>query len=266
MALRPSSEPPQEAPAAAQRVDSNPSPRAGIEPKAPDGNADVQKDTRARELRELRAREQAARDQLALARQRVADLEKELNDAPPASPKRTRREFDLTPEDWRQMASDGVMKYRLPCEGPPPGNDVLDDLGIAPDDRDVTRQAFEHSATRLRSAILPLCAAALGERTELALEMSTESCRQVILGTASDRAESKVGSVKSVASYMAGDAPRPAENSSITERMFLVLAEESKHIEEELAEAFGPEEAHRLIFSDRLCFTTATHNYDRGPR
>lgn len=123
------------------------------------------------------------------------------------------------------------------------------------------RQAFEHSATRLRNAVLPLCAAALGDRLEAAQEMSPEACRQVVLGTANERAERPSLSAKSVASFRAGDAPRPGDNAAISERLFLVLAEEAKHIEDELAESFGPEEAHRLIFSDRLCFRTATHSF-----
>jgi hypothetical protein len=199
-----------------------------------------------------------------MARERLAQLERELEGERPAPAKRDRREFDLTPEDWKELAAQGVMKYCLPCDGPPPSDDVLDTLGLSPDDRTVTRQAWDHSATRLHDAILPLCAAALGGRMEVAQEMSTDSCRQVILSTASDRSESKAESARGVASFMAGDAPRPGENSPITERMFLVLAEESKLLEAELAEAFGPEEAHRLIFSDQLCFTTATHNYGRA--
>jgi hypothetical protein len=153
------------------------------------------------------------------------------------------------------------MKYRLPCDSPPPSDEVLDQLGLAPDDREVMRQAFEHSATRLRNAVLPLCAAALGDRLEASQEMSTEACRRVVLSTANERAESPSLSAKSVASFMAGDAPRPGDNATISERLFLVLAEEPKHIEDELAESFGPEEAHRLIFSDRLCFRTATHSF-----
>jgi hypothetical protein len=41
----------------------------------------------------------------------------------------------------------------------------------------------------------------------------------------------------------------------------LLLAEEPKLFEQELAEAFGPEEAHRLVYSDRLCFNSAMHRF-----
>jgi hypothetical protein len=233
----------------------------GRQATAADDPAWADNGARTTELRELRARARAAQEQLAAAHQRIAQLEKE-RDAPASTrPKRARREFDLTTEDWRQMAAQGVMKYRLPCDSPPPSDEVLDQLGLAPDDREVMRQAFEHSAARLRNAVLPLCAAALGDRLEAAQEMSTDACRRVVLSTASERAESPPLSAKSVASFMAGDAPRPGDNAPLSERLFLVLAEEAKHIEDELAESFGPEEAHRLIFSDRLCFRTATHSF-----
>lgn len=234
----------------------------GAQATAADDSARAETDARTAELRELRARERAAQAQLAAAHQKIAQLEEERNGLAPARPKRARPEFDLTPEDWRQMAAQGVMKYRLPCDSPPPSDEVLDQLGLAPDDREVMRQAFEHSATRVRNAVLPLCAAALGERLEAAQEMSTEACRRVVLSTAGERADSPSLSAKSVASFMAGDAPRPGENATISERLFLVLAEEAKHIEDEIAESFGPEEAHRVIFSDRLCFRTATHSFN----
>jgi hypothetical protein len=276
MALRPPSEVGEREQPAAERA--APSPGAsgsagGAAGSAGDTGASVEQGLRHAELRELRARERdllvrekAAREELAAAREQMAQLEIELEKEQPRRSKRTRPVFDLTPADWKQMAADGVIKYRIPCEGRPPGDDALDELGLAPDDRDVLRGAYEHSAARLRSAVLPLCAAALGDRMEAAQEMSTSSCRQVILSTSDERSESGLKSAQSVASFMAGDAPRPDETSGVTARLFLVLVEESKHFESELAEAFGPEEAHRIAFSDKLCFAEATHHLLRAPR
>jgi hypothetical protein len=85
------------------------------------------------------------------------------------------------------------------------------------------------------------------------------------MSTAADRSESQLLSAHHVAAFMAGDGPRPGADSSLSERLFLVLAEESTQFENELAETFGPEEAHRLAFSERLCFRTSTHNYVNRP-
>jgi uncharacterized protein involved in exopolysaccharide biosynthesis len=81
--------------------------RGAAAAKGVDTSPGVEKDARARELRELQAREQAAREQLAAARKRMAQLEKELEDERPPRRKRTRPEFDLTTEDWREMVRSG---------------------------------------------------------------------------------------------------------------------------------------------------------------
>lgn len=86
------------------------------------------------------------------------------------------------------------------------------------------RQAFEHSLNTL----LPLCATALGDRMDLAKQLSLDSCRHIIFSTAGTRSESESQGAKNVAAHMAGDGPPPDESSSLSERTFLVLAEESK--------------------------------------
>jgi len=45
--------------------------------------------------------------------------------------------------------------------------------------------------------------------------------------------------------------------------MLLELAQEQDRLKAELAESFGPEEADRLVFSEGLCFTQATHQLDQ---
>jgi hypothetical protein len=222
------------------------------------------KDAAAAELESWRATAQGAQKQLGQARRRIAALEKELERAAPEGEQRARHEFDLTREDWRQLAANGNMKYRLPCSGgaaSAPSDDVLDELGLAPEDREVLRQAFEHSLERQRNAILPLCATALGGRMDMATALSVDSCRHIILSTAASRSENESTAARSVATYMAGDGPPPNDSGSLSEKVFLASAEESKHFEDELADAFGPDEAHRLVFSNRLCFSQSSHRY-----
>ncbi len=262
MALRPTSEGSSGRPPASEEAGSGRNASGGRGGSGGDGAAE-EGDARAAELSQLRARERAVQEQLSMERKRIAQLESELQEDPPPRQERTRHEFDFDRDDWRRMAADGVMKYRVPCD--PPDDVVLDELALAPDDRDVVRHAFAHSATRLRSKLLPLCAAALDDRTDVAQNLSTDSCRQLLMSTASDRSESNLLSAHNVAAFMAGDAPRPGQDSPLTERLFLALAEESKNFEHELAEAFGPEEAHRLAFSERLCFRTSTHHYVNRP-
>jgi len=92
---------------------------------------------------------------------------------------------------------------------------------------------------------------------DIARTLSFEACRSLAAGSSQTSAKE----AKSVATYMAGDEPRPGEASTVTERMFLLFAEEPMLFEAELAEAFGPEEAHRLVYSDRLCFNQSMHRF-----
>lgn len=235
----------------------DPRKRAGQEPTP--ASDDRESRARSAELREARSRESDARHQLSVARKRIAELERELGEPPP------RHAFDFTSADWKTMASTGNMKYRVPCGGgaqSAPAAQVLDELGLAPDDGEAIRRAYENSADRLYTALLPLCARALDNRMDLAQAISTDSCRHILLSTATTRSEDAASSTRRVASYMAGEGPRPS-NASLTDLTLLALAEEAKRFEDDLAQAFGPEEAHRLVFSDRLCFTAATHRFGK---
>lgn len=233
------------------------------EAATPDLGVAPEKDARSIELGTLRAREHAAQRELAEARQRIARLEKEMAAERPPREERTRHEYDLTREDWKKMAEDGVVKFRTPCSETQwaPNDATLAELGLSPDDSAIVKEAYEHSAARQRQALLPLCATALGERMDIAQILTLDTCRSIIFSSPSARSENRQQSARNVASFMAGDAPRPAENAPLTERAFLALVEESQHFEDELAESFGPEEAHRLTFSDRLCFSRSSHSY-----
>lgn len=153
-----------------------PASQVGDETAAAAGAASVTGGSReqaAAELSALRATARAAQEQLGQARRRIAALEKDLAQTGSKGEGRSRHEFDLTADDWRKLAADGKIKYRLPCTGgaaSAPSDEVLDELGLAPDDRDVLRQAFEHSLERQRDALLPLCATALGDRMHRARE------------------------------------------------------------------------------------------------
>ena len=229
--------------------------------------ADAEKQARARELGALRARASAAQGELSKARERIARLEKEIEDERSPSPKRTRHEYDLTTEDWKQMAEQATVKYRVPCAAAEwaPTDQNLAQLGLAPEDYDVVRDAFANSAARQHEALLPLCAAALGDRVEVARALNLQSCMALIFSTASERAESARQSARNVATFMAGEGPRPNDEAALTERVFLALAQESRRFEDELASAFGPEEAHRITFSDLLCFSRSSYSYGAEP-
>lgn len=218
-------------------------------------------ETRAAELLELRERARVANEQLSAAQKRIGKLERELEKETPPGEPRTRHAFDFTPDDWREMAGKDMIKFRLPCGESGPTVAVLDELGMSSDDGEVLREAFQNSRTRQWAALLPLCAAALGGQMGVARSLSFEACQSLAAGSS----QTSAADAKHVTTYMAGDAPRPGEASSVTEQMFLQLAEEPERFEAELTETFGPEEAHRLVYSDRLCFNASMHRFAKQP-
>jgi hypothetical protein len=128
---------------------------------------------------------------------------------------------------------------------------------LVPEDAPVITAAFQHSADRVWAAIGPLCAQVLGTTAELAAARGPNMCRRLILRDASQNGTA-LPAFQRVAAHLAGDAPAPVEPSPL-EALLLSLAQEQGRLEQELAEYFGPAEADRLVFSETLCFTGATH-------
>jgi hypothetical protein len=207
----------------------------------------------ASELERLKKREAEARQELE-ASQRALEARDRLEKrfAP--------REFDLSPEDWRQLARRGTLKLRIPC-AISPGDDLsrqqLERLGLVPEDAPIITAAFQHSAERVWAAIAPLCARVLGTTPERAAARGPNLCRRAILRDASQNGTA-LPAFQRAAAHLAGDAPAPTEPSPV-ESLVLALAREQDRLEQELAEYLGPEEADRLVFSEELCFTEAIH-------
>jgi hypothetical protein len=85
-------------------------------------------------------------------------------------------------------------------------------------------------------------------------------CRRLILRDASQQG-TVLPSFQRAATYLAGDAPASTDPSPV-ESLIIALAREQDQLVAELAEYFGPVEADRLVFSEALCFTEATHQLD----
>jgi hypothetical protein len=216
----------------------------------------LRSDMDRKEVAALRGRVAAAQREAEAARIRIAELEGGGREAKPPP----HHKYDLGPEDWRALGAEKIVKYRLPCSQYreiPAG--TLQELGIAPDEQEVLRRAYANSADRQKGGLLPLCAAALDGRLDLAAAVGIDACRHIIVSTAPTRGEDEGETAKRIAAFMAGDAPLPDEaQRTVLDKTFLLLVQEAGLFEGELAEAFGPEDAHRLVFSDRLCFSSAT--------
>jgi FecR-like protein len=189
---------------------------------------------------------------------------RQLRDEPPP-----RHPFELTPEDWRELARDGTVKFRVPCSTPDwkVSPEALDALGLAPEDAALLEAAYARSRERLWQVLRPLCVEALGSETVPEI-LGRTGCINGILAAERQRDRAAADeAMHEVAEIRAGGrpAPEPSMANDPVLRALLALTAEPARFEAELAEAFGPEEARRLAYSDALC-RTELHFAGPGPR
>ncbi|MDB4942230.1 MAG: hypothetical protein JWP97_1764 [Labilithrix sp.] len=200
----------------------------------------------------------------AIAAQKI-ELEQQLKRsedklaAADGGPGRTRAEYDLTQEDWAELAKKGQVKYRVPCLGSD-GWDFpaskLQTLGLAPQDAAVLKDAYQRSHDRVWKEIRPLCVAALGATPDVIDKIGADQCPHLIYDAAV-RADPEAAreAHTQAAEIRAGLRPEPGPNDKVNPvtRMFLILTGANGAFEQDLAKSFGPEEAHRLAQSDEMC-------------
>jgi hypothetical protein len=163
--------------------------------------------------------------------------------------------FDLTQDDWKQLAKQGKLPTRTPCPGP--SNDFsysagnLNALGLAPQDGPIIQALLKRSDARTWGIIKPLCAKALpGANVD---DLGQNSCINILQAFDHDEDER----VRQTTEIMAGLRPMPGPNDDVPplERAFLALASESKNVEADLAQQLGPDAAKAIVYSDEGCWS-----------
>ncbi len=171
---------------------------------------------------------------------------------------KAKHEYDLGPEEWRELAKEGTIMARTPCfrkKDWRPSAEALQKLGLAPQDGDTLRDAYMHSNDRLWAAIKPLCAAELGS-VEAAEKLGPFVCENFVLDRQSDKdPEASEEAMRQSAEIRAGTRPPPGPNDPVHPlvKLFLATTGEAQQFEAELARSLGPEEAHRITFAEDLC-------------
>jgi hypothetical protein len=165
---------------------------------------------------------------------------------------------DPSQSDWRQMASAGTIRYRLPCASFNPTPEGLDRLGLAPRDVPSIQGAFAAARDTAWTRIRPLCATAAGSETT-AENLGLDSCPEVILAAertldpaAADRAMRAVGSVKA---GLADPSTIPSDDPVAA--AFVALTGVAKDAEGRLGSVLGPEDAHAVVYGDGSCGRTS---------
>ncbi|MBS2018275.1 MAG: FecR domain-containing protein [Deltaproteobacteria bacterium] len=209
------------------------------------------------QVSEYRQRLEAIATQKAALEEKLKKSEEKLASADGAAP-RNRSEYDLDANDWAELAKTGQIKYRVPCfhsDGWIFSPEKLQNMGLAPQDGAVLKDAYERSFQRVWKEIRPLCIAALGAPPEIIDKIGADSCVHLVYDLASKQNNDATREAHTqVAEIRAGQRPEPpAAQQHVVMKMMLLLTGANAAFEADLAKSFGPEEAHRLAYSDDMC-------------
>jgi hypothetical protein len=196
----------------------------------------------AREKRELEAQLQAVE----------GELNRRANVPRTGDP----QEFELDAEDWKALAAEGRIKYRIPCVLPPEatyGNlrGALDKLGLSPEEGDVLTEMHRRSNARVWSTLRPLCVELAGS-AEVVDQLGASNCLSLIERASEKDGKASLASRRRVAEVHAGLAPAPSDASpgaAQRDPLFtalLAVTSEARRFQSDLAQSFGPEEAKRI--------------------
>jgi FecR protein len=174
-------------------------------------------------------------------------LESELTAANDAVGKRA---YDLTPEDWAKLAERGEFKYQYPCfqkGGFRPSEAQLQNLGLPPQAAETIQQAYVNSNTRFAADMKPICKELMG------IDADLSSCIPKLFQAIYSGPNGAKATFKQVAEIRAGKRPE-ADATTPEMKMLLVFSGGMAPFEAELAKVLGADEAHRIAYSDDLCF------------
>jgi hypothetical protein len=154
------------------------------------------------------------------------------------------------------------VKYRVPCEQKEKWTlspQKLNELGLAPQDAAVLRDAYERSYQRVWSQLKPLCVQAIGN-ADIVDKIGPSSCPHIIHDVQMAIDDDAAREAHTLAAEIrAGIRPEPGPNEKVhpVTKMFLILSNANKAFELDLAKSFGPEEAHRIAYADNMCVSSS---------
>jgi len=179
-----------------------------------------------------------------------------------------RSSYDLTQDDWKQMAKDGEVMARYPCGEDPgwtPSASQLENLGLPPEDGPAVSAAYNKSMQQMDNVIMSGCAQVLG--ADMASRLGPRVCEAVVRSSAKGDAQS--ADLTRVAQIRAGELPEPGPNDPSVdplERMLLAQTAAMPRFESDLAQSLGPDVAHRVAYDDNLNACASRFASKGGPK
>jgi hypothetical protein len=183
-------------------------------------------------------------------------LETQLHTLKDEVAERDRYAFDLDREDWKELAAQSRVKYRMPCLMPLEASwkvpqAELDKLGLSPDDGEILGEAHLRSNRRVWDVVRPLCLEIVHDPDVVAL-LGANSCLLLIEKvTGRNDPKAVTEARRQVAEVHAGVRPAPPADQpqAALFEAFMAITSEAQRFEADLAESFGPEEAKRIWHS-----------------
>lgn len=155
-------------------------------------------------------------------------------------------ETDLTPEEWRQLAGLGELRYRIPgaTRGDSVGDEKARRLGVPEQDRAEVNEAFRASQRELQASLAALYREAVGSDPG---GLSLEALINELRDKAPDAVRSSV--TWALAQERAGLSPwrAPAADQAEYEQAMRLLVGYEGALERRLAAIVGPRIAHDML-------------------
>jgi ferric-dicitrate binding protein FerR (iron transport regulator) len=240
--------------------------KAAAEAQAPDEPLMTANQRLAHQVGEYRSRLESVTAEKSELEQKLKRSEQSLAATQDGSTA-VKNPYDLTEDDYKQMAKEGSLKYQLPCIDPhhpwTPSAERLSILGLSPQDGDTLKNAYARSSKQIWDTIKPLCTQVVGT-PDLADKFGPDLCMRLVLENSAKNgalSDATTSATKAVAEMRAGMRPVPGPNEDVPAPVQILLAATgaNKSLEKDLAQSFGPEEAHRLVFSGELCMSQSSY-------
>jgi hypothetical protein len=216
-----------------------------------------------RRLESIESEKQKLEKQLAGAETKLAEAGSDAGGGPSKS------SYDLSRDDWKELAKNGELRIRLPCDDPKHefgySPKDLNKLGLPAQDGPILQAAMQRSYARAWGVVQPLCSQALGGVD--VSRIGVQACMSIL----GQMTQQKGGGaydedLREVAEILAGERPAPKPGDAVDPLLTadLALARESQNIVSDLSASLGPDDARRVVFSEVGCWSNTTQNV--GPR
>jgi hypothetical protein len=222
--------------------------------------ADTVRDYKRR-LEAIEAQKATLDRKLAEAEHKLAAAQNDGQAAPAKSP------YDLSPDDWKEMAKEGKVISRMPCASPASWTPTAAQLakdGLPPGDAQAIHDAREQSYQRVWSVVAPLCTQALHGDAKIAETLGPVTCTALVADVARANNENTAEELRAVAEMRAGLRAYDPKALGGYGQILYVESGEVSAMEAQLTQAIGPDDARAFVYGDGSCWSNNSSTV--GPR